>query len=69
LAEQTIRGVVIDRKITQGSRSDWGNAWMERFWSVLQTCQQQGRNVMEFLQECTKNFFDKIPAPTLLKEA
>jgi hypothetical protein len=42
---------------------------MERFWSVLQTCQQQGRNVMEFLQECTKSFFDKIPAPTLLKEA
>ncbi|GHT44681.1 hypothetical protein FACS189454_02740 [Planctomycetales bacterium] len=34
LAEQVIRGVVIDRKITQGSHSDWGNAWME----FLQEC-------------------------------
>ncbi|GHT40892.1 hypothetical protein FACS189443_1880 [Planctomycetales bacterium] len=47
-AEQVIRSVVIDRKITQGCRSDWGNTWMERFWSVSQTCKQQGR----FLQDC-----------------
>ena len=30
-AEQTIRKVVIDRKVTQGTRSDWGNRWLERF--------------------------------------
>jgi hypothetical protein len=59
--------VVLDRKITQGSRSAWGDAWMERFWSVLQTCQQQGRSVMEFLQECTSNFLAGLPTPTLVK--
>ena len=33
LCEQSIRHVVIDRKITQGTRSDWGNRWCERIWS------------------------------------
>ena len=30
LCEQSIRRVVIDRKITQGTRSDWGDRWQER---------------------------------------
>jgi hypothetical protein len=36
-AEQAIRAIVIDRKVTQGSRGEWGNRWMERFWSILTT--------------------------------
>jgi hypothetical protein len=43
--EQVIRVIVIDRKVTQGSRSEWGNRWMERFWSILTTCTQQGKPV------------------------
>jgi transposase len=39
-AEQSIRRVVIDRKVTQGTRSGWGNRWTERFWSILSTCEQ-----------------------------
>jgi hypothetical protein len=50
LAEQSIRRVVIDRKITQGTRSDWGNRWQERIWSVLSTCAQTGTNVLTFLR-------------------
>jgi len=34
LAEQAIRFVVIDRKITQGSRSEAGQKWLERIWTV-----------------------------------
>ena len=34
LCEQSLRPVVIDRKITQGTRSDWGNRWSERIWTV-----------------------------------
>ncbi|MDR1478820.1 MAG: transposase, partial [Planctomycetaceae bacterium] len=50
LAEQTIRRVVLNRRITQGTRSDWGN----RFWSILKTCVQQGKNIMQLLKNCIK---------------
>ena len=45
LAEQAIRFVVIDRLITQGTRSEKGNRWCERIWTVIATCTQQGRSV------------------------
>jgi len=55
-AEREIRTLVIDRKITQGVRSDAGNEWHERFWTVLATCKRQGKNVMAFLRESLSFF-------------
>lgn len=52
LAEQTIRTVVIDRKITQGTRSEWGRQWSERIWTVLATCRKQKRSSWQFIQQC-----------------
>ena len=52
LCEQSIRRVVLNRKVTQGTRSDWGNRWWERIWSVLSTCEQRGESVMTYLQSC-----------------
>ena len=52
LAEQTIRTVVIDRKITQGTRSEWGRQWSERIWTVLATCRKQKRSSWKFIQDC-----------------
>src|SRR5206468_849179 len=49
LAEQAIRFVVIDRHITQGTRSPAGMEWSERIWTVLATCAQQCRSSFEFL--------------------
>jgi len=49
VAEQAIRFVVIDRKLTQGTRSDRGRRWMERIWTVTATCRQQGRSIYEYL--------------------
>lgn len=66
LGEQTIRKVVIDRKVTQGTRSDWGNRWLERFWSVLSTCEQQGTNVMSFLKSSVESFLHGLAPPPLL---
>jgi len=40
LAEQAIRFVVIDRHITQGTRSEKGRRWCERIWTVIATCAQ-----------------------------
>jgi len=65
LAEQSIRRVVIDRKITQGTRSDWGTRWQERLWSVLATCEQRGVNVMSFLQSCIHSFLHGNAPPSL----
>ena len=66
LCEQSIRRVVIDRKITQGTRSDWGDRWQERIWSVLSTCAQTGRDVFLFLRESVSSLFDKRKTLSLL---
>jgi hypothetical protein len=66
-AEQAIRAIVLDRKVTQGSRSEWGNRWMERFWSVLTTCRQQGRPVIDFLYDCIYASLNNLASPSLLQ--
>jgi len=65
LAEQAIRFVVIDRKITQGSRGDTGQRWLERIWTTLATCSQIGRNVFTFLHESLQALFNGLPPPKL----
>jgi transposase len=67
LAEQSIRRVVIDRKITQGTRSDWGNRWQERIWSVLSTCAQSGTNVLTFLRDAVAALLGGTTTPKILK--
>jgi transposase len=66
LAEQAIRFVVIDRLVTQGSRSEAGRRWLERIWSTMATCAQQGRSVFEFLVESVQSHFNGHPGPVLL---
>ncbi len=66
LAEQAIRFVVIDRLITQGTRSERGNRWCERIWTVLATCQQQGRSVFAYLEAAVSAWFQGDEAPSLL---
>ena len=69
LAEQAIRFVVIDRLITQGTRSERGNRWCERIWTVIATCTQQGRSVFEYLEAAVGAWFAGTEPPTLLPEA
>jgi transposase len=69
LAEQAIRFVVIDRLITQGTRSERGNRWCERIWTVIATCTQQGRSVFEYLEAVVGAWFADTDPPTLLPEA
>jgi transposase len=66
LAEQAIRFVVIDRHITQGTRSEAGNRWCERIWSVIATCAQQGKSVFGYLEAAVRAHFTGGPAPALL---
>jgi transposase len=68
LAEQAIRFVVIDRHITQGTRSAGGQRWCERIWTVIATCTQQGRSVFDYLYAAVKAYFGDGCVPSLLPE-
>ena len=66
LTEQAIRFVVIDRKITQGTRGERGRRWSERIWTILPTCAQQRRSAFDFLVESITAHWSDQPAPSLL---
>jgi transposase len=64
--EQRMRFVAIDRKITQGTRSERGRRWCERIWTVLATCVQQGRSAFHFLYQSIVAHFSGHASPSLL---
>lgn len=66
LAEQAIRFVVIDRLITQGTRSKNGRETNERLWTVIGTCAMQGRSAFEFILQAVHAHFQNQPPPSLL---
>ncbi len=66
VAEQAIRFIVIDRHITQGTRTIKGRKSNERLWSVIATCSLQGRSAFNFILESVKAYFHGQPAPSLL---
>jgi len=66
LAEQAVRFVVIDRLITQGTRSEKGRETNERLWTVVGTCALQGRSAYEFILAAIHSCFHSEPAPSLL---
>lgn len=68
LAEQAIRFVVIDRHVTQGSRSEAGQRWLERIWTVMATCQQQARSVFAYLHESITAHIQQSRPPELLPQ-
>jgi transposase len=69
LAEQAIRFVVIDRHITGGTRSEKGDRWSERIWTVMASCAQQGRSVFDYLLAAVQAHFQGKEAPSLLPQA
>jgi transposase len=69
LAEQAIRFVVLDRKVTQGTRSAAGRKWCERIWTAIATCTQHGRDVLAFLTQSVQTLFTHSAGPSLLPES
>jgi len=65
LAEQAIRFVVIDRRITQGTRSETGRQWNERIWTAVATLTQQGRSILPYLCDAIQAWLRHQPAPAL----
>jgi transposase len=66
LAEQAIRFVVLDRRVTQGTRGEKGRRWCERIWTVIATCSQQGRSIFEYLNAAVTAWFGGGTTPSLL---
>ena len=68
VAEQAIRFVVIDRHVTQGTRSVKGRKSNERLWTVVATCALQGRSAFNFILQSVKAYFHGQPSPSLLPD-
>ena len=66
IAEQAVRFIVIDRHVTQGTRSEAGRKTAERLWTVVGTCQLQGRSAFNFILAAVHAYFHGQPAPSLL---
>jgi transposase len=67
-AEQAIRFVVIDRLITQGSRSEGGDRWLERIWTVIASCHQQSKGVYQFLKDTITSWSHGENGPSLIPQ-
>ena len=65
-AERALRPAVIWRKLSGGTESGSGSPFVERMLSVVATCRQQGRNVLEYLIACHEARLRDHPAPSLL---
>jgi transposase len=66
LTEQALRFVVIDRRVTQGTRGAMGRRWCERIWTTLATCRMQRRSAFEYLHHALRCHYAGRPAPSLL---
>lgn len=66
--EQAIRFVVIDRRITQGTRSWAGMRFCERAWTVVATCARHRRSVYQFFVDALNATYAGTPYPKLVPE-
>jgi hypothetical protein len=64
-SEQQIRHVVIDRRITQGTRSESGQRYHERTWTAIATCKKQKKNFFKYLHASIQAKLNGNPAPSL----
>ncbi len=67
-SEQQIRHCVIDRRITQGTRSVAGQRYHQRMWTAIATCGKQGRSFFHFLHASIEANLNGQSAPSLLTD-
>ena len=67
VAEQAIRFIVINRHVTQGTRSYKGRQSSERLWTIIATCSLQGRSAFNFMLKAVHAYFYDQTAPSLLQ--
>jgi transposase len=67
VAEQALRFVVMDRRATQGTRSQNGRTFCERIWTVIGTCRINKRSIFNYLCQAVAAWAKGLPAPSLLQ--
>ncbi len=65
-AERALRHAVIGRRISGGTDSVDGSRFVERMLTVVATCRQRGRNVLDFLTTCFEADCQGQALPSLL---
>ena len=65
-AERALRHAVIWRRISGGTASEQGSRFVERMLTVVATCRQQGRNVLDYLTSCFQAVRNGHGIPSLL---
>jgi transposase len=69
VVEQALRFVVIDRHVTQGTRSARGREICERLWTVMATCALQQRSPFPWICGAIRAYFKGEPAPSLILDS
>lgn len=57
---------MIWRKINLGTQSDRGDRFVERMFTVIATCKQQSRNVLDFMAQAVHAYFGGTKTPSLI---
>jgi transposase len=65
-AEQALRHAVIWRKLSFGTQSNSGSAFVERLLTVIETCRRQSRDVFAWLVATIQAHYNGHQAPSLL---
>jgi transposase len=65
-SERALRPAVIWRKLSFGTQSPGGSRFVERILTVVETCRQQGRDVLAFVSAAVQAHLAQLPAPSLL---
>ena len=61
LSAPAIRFVVLDCRVMQGTRSEKRRAWSECIWTSIATCEQIGRDLMQFPQDSLSAHWQSLP--------
>jgi transposase len=67
-AERTLRHAVLWRKQSYGTDSEAGSVFVANVLSVVATCRQQGRNVLDYLTACCTAAIRGVKPPSLLPQ-
>jgi transposase len=67
-AERALRHAVIWRRISGGTDSEAGSRFVERMLSVVATCRQKDRGVLDYLTECLRARLSGRSIPSVLEE-
>ena len=69
VVEQAMRFVVIDRPITQGTRSARGRQICERLWTVMATCALHKRSAFQGIYQAISAHFKGVKVPSLIADS